>query len=320
MIENFGETFKQVLVEKNITIYKLSQITGISTTHLYRIQKNVNEPSFYMLSKISSAIAIDLQEYYKIHSNFNSLVEYESFFYLRELIEDGSFFNADKLSQVIKDIKINTLKEGVYKQLYYYVIALVKAKKNKKYSQSLRYCFEALGVVETLFNTEKLDKYITSEVSFCIISLIEYNYFFLGKYEVAIKVSENLIDLIEKSYLESRVLKIALPKIVFRAYITTINNIADTLFNTGEYEKATHYCEKGIGFLSKENSTYNLVYLFEILYQCNYVQGDFNVAKVYYNKAKALCLVNDDEDSLIRIEKRAKENYKILWGNERNEN
>lgn len=247
-------------------------------------------------------------------------MEYESFFYLRELIEDGSFFNADNLSQAIKDIKINTLKEGVYKQLYYYAIALVKAKKNKKNIQSLRYCFEALGVVEILFNMEKLDKYITSEVSFCIISLIEYNYFFLGKYEVAIIVSENLIDLIEKSYLESRVLKIALPKIVFRAYITTINNIADTLFNTGEYEKATYYCEKGISFLSKENSTYNLVYLFEILYQCYYIQEDFNVAKVYYNRAKALCLVNDDTDSLTRIEKRAKENYKILWGNERNEN
>ncbi len=87
MENSFGKIFKDILLEREISKYKLSKETGVSKTHLSRIENNTNEPSIYILNKLSKFLLIDLGSCYKINSDFNSIKEYEEFLILRDLIE-----------------------------------------------------------------------------------------------------------------------------------------------------------------------------------------------------------------------------------------
>ena len=57
---------RNVREEKNITIQKLSQISGLSKGHLSRIERGETEPTISTLIRIALALKVDVKELYKI--------------------------------------------------------------------------------------------------------------------------------------------------------------------------------------------------------------------------------------------------------------
>ncbi len=310
MSDKFGDILIKILDEKKITPYKLSKLSYISKGHIYKIVKNENEPSLYILNEISKAIKFDVSEYYKISRDFDSLEHYESFKYLRELIETNA--NVDDLEVAIFKIDINGTSKGIYRELFYYVKALVKVKKYKNYDKSLSYCFEALSMHRHLFSPKKIEKYITSDISYSIISLIQYNCVKVGLEKEAIELARKLIKLIENIYYNNNIPNITIPTVIFRTYIIMLNNLSDSLLNNKIYDDVILYCEKGIKVIKQNNSSYGLLNIFDLLFQAYYCINEINKAKVYYEKAKAACIVNDDLEYLSRIEARVDKNYQNL--------
>lgn len=57
---------KEIRTEKGYSLEKLSQLTGISKSHLNYIEKNEKEPSLSIAIRIAQALNIDIKELYEI--------------------------------------------------------------------------------------------------------------------------------------------------------------------------------------------------------------------------------------------------------------
>ena len=57
---------KQVRVQKNMTLAKLSDKTGISTTHINDIENNLKEPSLSMMVRLAKGLDVNINELYKV--------------------------------------------------------------------------------------------------------------------------------------------------------------------------------------------------------------------------------------------------------------
>jgi len=56
---------KQIRVEKNISLRKLSEITGISKGHLSRIENGETMPTILTIERIAVALKVDSKKLYK---------------------------------------------------------------------------------------------------------------------------------------------------------------------------------------------------------------------------------------------------------------
>ncbi len=304
---DFGELLNKILKEKNVSAYKVSQATNLTKSHIYKILKGEVEPTLYVLYEISIALKLDFEEYYKIARDFNSLQEYENFTYLRELIE--SKVSVDLLEEKIEKFKIVNINEGKYKQLIYYVKAYILTVKYKNYKKSLEYCSMSLKVKSLLLFENKIEKYITSDVSYNIISLIQYNYTLLNEKARAKSIAFKLIDIIESIYFKNNISNINVPKLVLRTYIAMLNNLSDILLDEKVYNEVIIHCEKGLHILKKYNSIYGLINFCDLLFQSYYLLENLEQSKIYYNKAKSACVICDDVEYLIRIKERIVNKY-----------
>ncbi|MCI8361844.1 MAG: helix-turn-helix transcriptional regulator [Clostridia bacterium] len=57
---------KQVRQEKNITLNRLSEKSGVSTTHINDIENNIKSPSLFVMVRLSKALDIEITELYKV--------------------------------------------------------------------------------------------------------------------------------------------------------------------------------------------------------------------------------------------------------------
>lgn len=58
---------REIRKSKNITIAKLSELTGISKSHLSNIERGEKEPSISILIRIALALKVDEKELYKVY-------------------------------------------------------------------------------------------------------------------------------------------------------------------------------------------------------------------------------------------------------------
>ncbi len=57
---------KQVRQKKNITLNRLSEKSGVSTTHINDIENNVKSPSLLVMVRLSKALDVEITELYKV--------------------------------------------------------------------------------------------------------------------------------------------------------------------------------------------------------------------------------------------------------------
>ena len=57
---------REVRKEKNITLRKLAELTGISASQLNKIERQESEPTITTLVRISLALKVDVEKLYKI--------------------------------------------------------------------------------------------------------------------------------------------------------------------------------------------------------------------------------------------------------------
>ncbi len=57
---------REVREEKNISLRRLAELTGISASQLSKIERQESEPTISTLVRIALALKIDIQKLYKI--------------------------------------------------------------------------------------------------------------------------------------------------------------------------------------------------------------------------------------------------------------
>ena len=57
---------KQVRQKKNMTLNKLSEKSGVSSTHINDIENNIKNPSLFVMVRLSKALDVEITELYKV--------------------------------------------------------------------------------------------------------------------------------------------------------------------------------------------------------------------------------------------------------------
>lgn len=95
---------------KNITLYKLSQVTGISRTYLRELENNnVFNPTMKILDKIANALDVTIKDLFYYDNDVNKLKE-EMYYRIEVFGLDSE--EVYKISQII-DLLLNV--EGTFK-------------------------------------------------------------------------------------------------------------------------------------------------------------------------------------------------------------
>lgn len=57
---------KQVRQKKKITLKKLSEKSGVSTTHINDVENNLKSPSLFVMIQLAKALDVEITELYKV--------------------------------------------------------------------------------------------------------------------------------------------------------------------------------------------------------------------------------------------------------------
>lgn len=57
---------KEIRQKKNITLNKLSEKSGVSTTHINDVENNIKSPSLFVMVRLAKALDVEITELYKV--------------------------------------------------------------------------------------------------------------------------------------------------------------------------------------------------------------------------------------------------------------
>lgn len=99
---DIAERLKKARTAKNLSVYKLSQISGISETHIRDLEHGDCNPSFDTLSRLVKPLGLSLAEMFRDSKDVSYLNSNE-----RELVECYRMLSderAEKLLQFLKTL------------------------------------------------------------------------------------------------------------------------------------------------------------------------------------------------------------------------
>ena len=99
---DIAERLKKARTAKNLSVYKLSQISGVSETHIRDLERGDRNPSFDTLSRLVKPLGLSLAEMFRDSEDVSYLNSNE-----RELVECYHMLSderAEKLLQFLKTL------------------------------------------------------------------------------------------------------------------------------------------------------------------------------------------------------------------------
>lgn len=92
-----GERLRYIRTSKKISIYKLSQITGISQNHISELELGKRQPSVETLRRLIAPLGITLSELFNENNDVTILSDDE-----RQLVENYRTLPNDKAETLLK--------------------------------------------------------------------------------------------------------------------------------------------------------------------------------------------------------------------------
>lgn len=97
---NISEKFQEIRKRKNISVYRLAKISGISENHIHNIEKDISQPSLYVLKKLLEPMGITITEFLN-----GDLQTYYPSDFERELLESVRALTDEQARIVLELIK-----------------------------------------------------------------------------------------------------------------------------------------------------------------------------------------------------------------------
>lgn len=97
---DIAERLKAVRKSKNISVYKLSQLSGVSETHIRDLERGDHNPSFDTLSRLAKPMGLSLSELFN-ESDETAFLNKEE----KELVECFRMLSKDKADSLLVFLK-----------------------------------------------------------------------------------------------------------------------------------------------------------------------------------------------------------------------
>lgn len=87
MFMNIGKRCRELRESKGFSIYKLSELTGLSNTHISDIEREIKMPTFETLSRLLAPLDISISEFFNESDNliYATDTEKELVYYYRKM-------------------------------------------------------------------------------------------------------------------------------------------------------------------------------------------------------------------------------------------
>ena len=297
--EHFGILLRELRESRNLTREQLAN--NICTPkQIYRIEKGECDPSLYVLNQLSVKFNMDLNEYFKMHFNNQSIIGFEGIKQINTAVEHNNFKILKNLVQ--KYEVLEEFKQGENFEYILYGKALCATLLEKDYISSLNYCILGVQIENPEFSIETIKKSIYSNVGLSLINCIGLNYLSMNQQKIGLKILYDLLYVIENFILKSPYSVYQINHFSNKIYENTLYNISLYLLNDGDVKKALHYVNRGITFSMKE---YSLRFLPEFLYikfKLLYHSKQYSEAQEYYHRVICLYQITSQNDKLKELE------------------
>lgn len=97
---DIAEKLKTVRKSKDISVYKLSQLSGVSETHIRDLERGDRNPSFDTLDRLAKPLGLSLADLFKEDCEVSYLNADE-----RELVECFRMLSNDKADALLKFLR-----------------------------------------------------------------------------------------------------------------------------------------------------------------------------------------------------------------------
>ena len=97
---DIAERLKKARTAKNLSVYKLSQISGVSETHIRDLERGDRNPSFDTLSRLVKPLGLSLADLFKESEDVSYLSNDE-----KELVECYRMLSDDKAEKLLQFLK-----------------------------------------------------------------------------------------------------------------------------------------------------------------------------------------------------------------------
>ena len=97
---DIAKRLKNARESKNISVYKLSQISGVSETHIRDLERGTRNPSFDTLSRLVKPLGLSLADIFKESEEVSYLNNKE-----KELVGYYRMLSADKAEALLVFLK-----------------------------------------------------------------------------------------------------------------------------------------------------------------------------------------------------------------------
>ena len=97
---DIAQKLKNTRESKNMSVYKLSQLSGVSETHIRDLERGDRNPSFDTLSRLAKPLGLSLAELFKETEDVSYLSNEE-----RELVECFRMLQKEKADALLHFIK-----------------------------------------------------------------------------------------------------------------------------------------------------------------------------------------------------------------------
>ena len=97
---NISERLKKVRKSKNISVYKLAQLSGVSETHIRDLERGTRNPSFDTLSRLAEPLGISLSELFNESDDTAFLTKTE-----KELLECYRMLSKERADSLLIFLK-----------------------------------------------------------------------------------------------------------------------------------------------------------------------------------------------------------------------
>ncbi|QSX05556.1 helix-turn-helix transcriptional regulator [Sedimentibacter sp. zth1] len=310
MENTFGDFLKNLRNSYKLTRKKLC--SGIcSEKQLERIEKNINEPSVYILHHLSAKFNIDLNKFYKNFYHYECFEDHE---YCNNIISCIKKLDFTTLYAICKELeKKPNFKKGTNFAHLCYGKAAYEFYINEEYYKTIEICIEGIQEESPNFTLQKVANNIYSDIGYSMLNLICGCYRKLDKFEESKTIAQFILNSIEKFYFSQSYQSYYSISFITKLYQTILCQIVNTNYNLGHYNEALKNIEKCLSYSFDNNMSRLIASLFQLKYLTLYKLGDYNGAREAYQCSITLYKNSNKEKIAIEMEEKAKKEFPKIF-------
>ncbi len=310
---NPNELIRKFRKLKGMTQQQLADQLGYSARQIMRIEAGTKEISKEAMKLLSDVFNIDLHQYINLSNSFESVEVYENYTHLRKLVEANDYNaireNCERIRNSYDDLK------GELLQLVLHSKAILQTHIEKNYTESNKFCFEALDVFNYCDYISSLNNGILNEMSYPALFLLAYNYSMIGENNLSDEITSALYDHFENIVFSSTVPIKSDMYHMRKYYIIVTNNLADQYYKNKKYSDSLELIDKAISLSNKFTIHIYMFYLLELKFRNLYMLGDIKNAKKFFRFFHSTCEISDNLKYFYSIIDELKLSHSLLFDN-----